>query len=78
MKRTDDFRTREGVVLPFTPGGGRYHRSTSELQTAQSWIMKQEEISTIIRSRRESVRLEEAVRFIFRDDERFDVARNLK
>ena len=77
MKRTDDFRTREGVVLPFTPGGG-YHRSTSELQTAQSWIMKQEETSTIMRSRRESVRLEEPVRFIFRDDERFDVARNLK
>ena len=61
--------------MPFTPGGG-YTRSTSELQTAQSWIMKQEEISTIIRSRRESE--PGPGRLILRDNEIFDLARNLK
>ena len=73
MKRTDDYRTRDGVVLPYTPGAG-YTRSDSEYQTGQSWIMKTEEISTLMRHRRAA----EALSLILPDSEDFDIVRNHK
>ena len=73
MYRTDDFRTRDGVVLPYTPGAG-YTRSDSEYQTGQSWIMKTEEISTLMRHRRAA----EPLSLILPGSEDFDIVRNHK
>ena len=45
-EKTDDYKTREGEVLPFTPSGG-YTRSDSEFQCAKSWIMPDREVFSI-------------------------------
>ena len=71
-KRTDDYRTRAGVVLPYTPGR-RYTQSTNEYLTAQSWIITPRDITTLVRSRRSS----EPVTLL-PGDENFDIVRNLK
>ena len=69
LKSTDDYRTRAGVVLPFTPGAG-YTQSTNEYTTAQSWIMTPQDVTTLIRSRRAA---EPEVSI-----ENYDIVRNLK
>ena len=72
-EETDDYTTREGVVLPYTPGVG-FITSDSEYQTGESWIMRTEELSTLMRQRRAA----EPLSLILPDSEDFDIVRNFK